>query len=268
MIPKSVISAVNIGNTTTSAAIFVGGSLVRTTRVPTLRLREIWRIFGRAAEDFRERTTAIVVGSVVPSLNEAAAEIASREFDVPARFYRVDIPAGIELRVEQPERVGDDRVANALAAYRRFNGPAVVVDMGTAITVDVVSDDGAFLGGAIMPGAGTCAKTLAKHTALLPHVDLAGEPTFPGKTTEAAVRSGLMHGVAGAVDRLVEMAWEVLGTEAPVIGTGGETKAVAPVSKHIEEIEPALTLEGLARAVEFMLGSETQAIGIRPGTKS
>jgi type III pantothenate kinase len=255
---ETVFAAVSIGNTTTSAGIYVGGSLVRTTRVPTVRMREIWRLFGRAAEDFREKTTACVVGSVVPSLSEAAAEIAENEFAAPARFYRIDVPPGLAIRVTEPDRVGDDRLANALAAYERVKGAVIIVDMGTAITVDAVSDKGEFLGGAILPGARTAAKSLAKQTALLPHIELSGPIEVPGTTTEHAVRAGLLHGIAGGIDRLVEKTRAALGTEAPVIGSGGEAKLLAPLTEHVRDIEPALTLEGLIRAVEALCAADTQ----------
>lgn len=246
-----VLVPVSVGNTNTSAGIFVDGSLVRTTRVPSAMLRQIWRLFGRAAEDFRGRTTAVVVGSVVPALSEVAAEIASREFDAPARFYRKDIPAGIDAKVDFPERVGDDRLAHALAARVRLGGPCIVVDMGTATTVDAVSAEGDFLGGAILPGARTCASALARTTALLPAVGLEGPVRLPGKNTEEAVRAGLLYGLAGAIDRLIEEMRASLGCEAPVIGTGGEARFLAGLSRHVREIEPALTLEGLVRAVEL-----------------
>jgi type III pantothenate kinase len=260
----NVIASVCVGNTTTAAAIFVGGALVRTTRVPTIRLREIWRLFGRVSDDFRERTTAVIVGSVVPGMTEAAAEIASGEFDAPARLYRVDVPAGLEIRVEKPERVGDDRLANALAAHARARGAAVVVDLGTAMTVDAVSKDGAFLGGAIFPGANTGGDALAKRTALLPRVELEGTLTLPGNNTEQAVRAGLLYGAAGAVDRLIERTWDALGGETSVIGTGGEAKLVAPLTTHlkVENVEPALTLEGLQRAVTVLLSATTQEIAV------
>lgn len=248
---SSILVAVGVGNTTTSAGIFVGGALVRTTRVPSGALRRIWRLFGHAADDFRERTTAIVVGSVVPSLTGAAAEIASHEFDAPARFYRRDLPAGLEIRTDAPEEVGDDRLAHALAAYRRVKGAVVVVDLGTAVTVDAVSADGAFLGGAILPGARVAADALATRTALLPKIDLKGRADCPGRSTEEAMRLGILRGTAGAVDRLIEEMWKALSSEAPVLGTGGEAALIAPLTKHVRDIEPALTLEGLIRAVEI-----------------
>jgi type III pantothenate kinase len=247
---RTVLVSVSVGNTTTSAGIFVGGSLVRTARLRSNQMKDCWCLFGRAAEDFRGRTTAVVVGSVVPSLSEAAAEIASGEFDAPARFYRRDCPAGLEVKTASPSRVGDDRLAGAFAAYVRVGGACVVVDLGTAVTVDAVSAEGAFLGGAIMPGARISARTLASETALLPQIDFKGEARIPGRDTEEAMRSGLLYGLAGAVDRLVEETRKALGAEAPVIGTGGEAALIFPLTRHVREIEPALTLEGLVRAVE------------------
>jgi len=259
----SILVAVGVGNTTTSAGIFVGGSLVRTTRVPSARLRDIWRIFGRASDDFRGEATAVIVGSVRPALTEAAGEIASHEFDAPVRYFRTDVPFGLDIKVEYPDRVGDDRLAHALAAYRRVEGAAVVVDMGTAITIDVVAPDGAFLGGAILPGARIAGDALARQTALLPEIGLSGTTRVPGKNTEEAMRLGLLHGAAGAIDRLVEEMREALGEEAPVLGTGGGAAALAPLTKHVKEIEPALSLEGLIRAAEA--GPSSTSGGAREG---
>jgi type III pantothenate kinase len=251
MSEERVIVPVNVGNTTTSAGIYVGGSLVRTTRVPSAELREEWRLFGTAADDFRGRTTVIVVGSVVPDLTEAAATVASREFDAPSREFRSEVSVGLEVETDLPEGVGQDRLANALAAYLRVKGAVVVVDFGTAITVDAVSAEGAFLGGAILPGARIAAAALADRTALLPPIDLEGPSIVPAPSTEDAIRAGLLRGAAGAVDRLVEETREALSSQAPVIGTGGEARLIAPLTKTVREIEPALTLEGLVRAVEI-----------------
>jgi type III pantothenate kinase len=268
----TVVVAVGVGNTTTSAGIFVSGSLVRTARVPSRTLRAAWRLFGNAADDFRGGAVAVIVGSVVPDLASAAAEIASREFDAPARFYRKDTPVGLEVAVDEPDRVGDDRLLNALAAHARLvreaqapSGQAaisdvpglvpgakgmVIVDMGTAATVDAVTADGRFLGGAILPGARTAAEALAIRTAQLPRIDIRGEFRLPGRNTEEAMRSGVLFGLAGAIDRLIEETWAALGGEVPVLGTGGEAALVAPLTRHVKEIEPALTLEGLVRAAE------------------
>lgn len=253
MVSDEVIVAVDVGNTAVSAGIFVGGSLVRTTRVPAPRLRQTWRLFGRAAEDFRGKVAAAVVGSVVPEFEEAASEIASGEFDTASLVYRKHVPVGLELDVKEPERVGTDRLAGALAAFKRTKGAVVVVDFGTAVTVDAVSGSGAFLGGAIFPGAGVGAEALAQRTALLPEVELTPECAFPGKDTETAVRAGLLLGTAGAADRLVEEAWEILGNKSPVLATGGEARLLVQHARNISEVEPALTLEGLMLALKAHL---------------
>lgn len=250
MSEERVIVSVSVGNTTTSAGIYVGGALVRTARVPSPELRRKWRLFGTAADEFRGHTTVIVVGSVVPDLTEAAMAVAEREFDAPAREFRSDVPVGLEVETDFPERVGQDRLANALAAYLRFRRAVVVVDFGTAITVDAVSAEGAFLGGAIFPGARISAAALADRTALLPPIDLEGPSSVPAPNTEDAIRAGLIMGAAGAVDRLVEETRKKLSVEAPVIGTGGEARFIAALTRTVREIEPALTLEGLVRAVE------------------
>ncbi len=250
MSEERVIVSVSVGNTATSAGIYVGGALVRTTRVPSAELRRKWRLFGAAADEFRGRTTVIVVGSVVPDLTEAATTVAEREFDAPSREFRSDVPVGLEVETDFPELVGQDRLANALAAYLRVRGAVVVVDFGTAITVDAVSAEGAFLGGAILPGARISAAALADCTALLPPIDLEGPSSVPAPNTEDAIRAGLIRGAAGAVDRLVEETRKKLNVEAPVIGTGGEARFIAALTKTVREIEPALTLEGLVRAVE------------------
>jgi type III pantothenate kinase len=251
---ERVIVSVSVGNTTTLAGIYVGGALVRTSRVPSSKLRGGWRLFGSAADDFRGRTTVIVVGSVVPGLTAAASEIAAGEFDAPAREYRSDIPVGLKVETDSPDRVGQDRLAGALAAFLRVKGAVVVVDLGTAITVDAVSAEGTFLGGAILAGARISADALASRAALLPKIGLDGPCDVPAANTEDAMRSGLLKGAAGAVDRLVEETRASLGGGTPVIGTGGEAALIAPLTRTVREIEPALTLEGLVRAVEIEAG--------------
>ena len=247
---KRVIVSVSVGNTTTLAGIYVGGALVRTTRIPSAKLRDGWRLFGTAADDFRGRTTVVVVGSVVPDLTAAALEIGEHEFDATSREYRADVPVGLEVKADFPERVGQDRLAGALAAFLRVKGAVVVVDLGTAITVDAVSAEGAFLGGAILAGARISADALASRAALLPKIGLEGPCEVPARNTEEAMRAGLLRGAAGAVDRLVKETRRTLGAGTPVIGTGGEAALIAPLTETVREIEPALTLEGLVRAVE------------------
>jgi len=142
--------------------------------------------------------------------------------------------------------VGADRVANAVAARASFPGePVIVVDFGTATTLDVVSADGEYLGGSIAPGIDTAAAGLYEATAQIRRVELKAPPTAIGRNTSAAVQSGLVYGTAGLVDGLVERVIKELGGHARVIATGGLATAIVDHTHTIERIDPTLTLVGL-----------------------
>jgi type III pantothenate kinase len=142
--------------------------------------------------------------------------------------------------------VGADRIANAVAAHEMFSGEAVVVvDFGTAITLDVVSSNGDYLGGAIAPGMDIAAAALFQLTAQIGRVELAAPPAAVGKNTVMAVQSGIIYGTAGLVDGLVERVASELGGRVRVIATGGLAPRVVEHCKTVEHIDPVLTLKGL-----------------------
>jgi type III pantothenate kinase len=141
--------------------------------------------------------------------------------------------------------VGADRVVNAVAAYRRYGGPACVVDLGTATTFDVLSSEGDYLGGAIAPGVGVAAEALFQRTAKLPRIDLVRPPAAIGKNTIQAMQSGLLFGYVGLVEGLVARFRAELGPEMKVIATGGLASLIAAETDVIDAVDPWLTLEGL-----------------------
>jgi len=150
-------------------------------------------------------------------------------------------------QVDQPGRAGMDRRVQALAAAHLAQGPAAVVSCGTAITVDVVAEGGALLGGAILPGLGLGARALAQGTAKLPEVALAGEVQMPGKDTEKAIRAGLILGAAGAVDRLLAEA--DLNEATPVFLTGQDAPHLVEPLTRSARVAPGLGILGAALAV-------------------
>jgi type III pantothenate kinase len=153
---------------------------------------------------------------------------------------------GIAILTDNPREVGADRITNAVAAHHLFDGQAVViVDFGTAITVDAVSAAGEYLGGAIATGVDTSATALFSATAQITRVELKAPPSVIGKSTVTSVQSGLMYGTAALVDGLVGAVVEELGGDARVIATGGVAHTVASYCTSIEKIEPILTLTGL-----------------------
>ena len=155
------------------------------------------------------------------------------------------IRTGMPVRYENPREVGADRIVNALAAFEMFGGPVIAVDFGTATTFDCVSRDCEYLGGVIFPGIHTSMEALFERASMLHRVEIAPPKSVIGKTTTAALQSGLLYGYAGVVDSMVERIRGELGSEARVVATGGLAQKVAAESASIERVEPFLTLEGL-----------------------
>ena len=152
---------------------------------------------------------------------------------------------GICTAWEHPETVGIDRLAAATAAYRRYREGAVVVDVGTAITVDAVSSGGVYLGGAIAPGLRLALRALATGTNLLPDVALKPPGRAIGTSTPECIRSGVIYGAVGLVDALTRRMLGSLTESARIIGTGGDIDRIAPYSEMIEEVDPYLVSRGL-----------------------
>ncbi|KPJ72667.1 MAG: hypothetical protein AMS14_07395, partial [Planctomycetes bacterium DG_20] len=163
---------------------------------------------------------------------------------------RDDFPIPIATGVREPDRVGVDRLLAALAAYRRTGGACIVVDCGTAVTVDAVDSGGVFLGGAIFPGREMMARALAEGTAQLPHVRGSAAPeSVLGKSTEEAILAGLVRGTAGALESLVAAAMMEVGLHARVVVTGGDAAVPeSPVLRRKSQVVPDLVLEGLVMA--------------------
>jgi type III pantothenate kinase len=151
---------------------------------------------------------------------------------------------------ENPREVGADRIVNALAAFELLGGPVIAVDFGTATTFDCVSKNGEYLGGAIFPGIHTSMEALFERASMLHRVEIARPPSVIGKTTTAALQSGLLYGFAGVVDSMVQRIREELGDNAHVVATGGLAGRVAAECSVIDRVEPFLTLEGLRMIFE------------------
>jgi type III pantothenate kinase len=156
------------------------------------------------------------------------------------------IRTGMPIRYDNPHEVGADRLANAVAAYDRVHDTCVVVDFGTAITYDIVSGAGEYLGGIITPGAEISIDALYERAAKLPKVELAEPRALIGKSTVDAIRSGIVFGFAGQVEGIVQRLRDELGSDTTVIATGGLARALVPfVRETIDEVDDLLTLIGL-----------------------
>ena len=155
------------------------------------------------------------------------------------------VKTGVKLLVDNPREVGPDRVADAAAAYQLYGGPVIIVDFGTATTVNAVSRSGDFLGGAIAPGIWIALEALFNRTSMLQRVDLVKPKNVIGKNTVNSMQSGLIYGYGGLVEGLVARFQKEIGEKAKVIGTGGSANLIANETRVIEAVNPDLTLIGL-----------------------
>lgn len=259
-----MLLAADIGNTQTHLGVFDRERLQhewRLSTVPTRTADELALIFGEflslADLSFSRQITGVVISSVVPRATQELREMTRRYFGFPAVVVEPGVKTGIAVLTDNPREVGADRVANAVAAHDLYpDKPVVIVDFGTAITVDAVSERGEYLGGAIAPGVDTAASALFRSTAQLGRVELIAPATAIGKTTVAAVQAGIMYGTAALVDGLVARVTDELGGSAGAIATGGFGPVILPHCHTIERYEPVLTLAGLRIIFERNLDDE------------
>jgi type III pantothenate kinase len=247
------LMAADIGNTQTVLGLFEGDDLRGQWRIATEAHRtsdELAVVFAGllALGGLRlEEVSALIASSVVPALARSYRDLAAEIFEVP--FYPVDaqMETGLKNRYDDPGSVGADRIVNAVAAGRHYGYPAIIVDIGTATTVEAVDGDGCYLGGAILTGLYVSLDALVSRTAKLPSVDLEeGPPRVIATNTPDSIRSGFIYGYAGAVDALIRRSREELGEDGiRVIATGGPAGVIVPHCREIEEFDPDLTLKGL-----------------------
>jgi type III pantothenate kinase len=248
-----VLLAVDVGNTQTQLGVFERSTLRHEWRASTDETRtadELALLFGEflslADLSFSRQITGVAISSVVPRATRELRDMTSRYFGYPAVVVEPGVRTGLAVLMDNPREVGADRIANAVAAHELWPKESViVVDFGTAITVDVVSAEGAFLGGAIAPGVDTAATALFESTAQIRRVELVTPQSVIGKTTVTCVQSGVMYGTAALVDGLIERVIAELGEDSRTVATGGLATPILDNCHRVEHYEPTLTLTGL-----------------------
>ena len=187
----------------------------------------------------------IAVASVVPPLDGALRQAIEATFKQRPLFVEPGIKTGLPILVDSPSEVGADRIVNCVAAFERFGGPSIVVDIGTATNFDVVSRKGEFLGGAIAPGLGISADALFQRAARLARVEIKKPPKIVGTNTTDNLQIGLYYGHIGVIDGILERMIAELGPETKTVATGGFASLLAPDSRFLQNVDPMLTLHGL-----------------------
>jgi type III pantothenate kinase len=246
-----MLLVVDVGNTQTHFGTFDGRELVEHWRFATVRqstadelgaaLRNLLILRGL---DF-SALDASVVSSTVPQLRAQWTEMGARYLGHEMLVVGPGVRTGMALRYDNPREIGPDRLVNAVAAHARFDGPCVVVDFGTAVTYDVVSGEGEYLGGIIFPGVEISLEALTERAAALPRIDLTPPRVLIGKSTVDAIRSGVIYGYAAQVDGIVARLRRELGPETEAIATGGLAESIVPHCEGLHEIDDLLTLTGL-----------------------
>ena len=237
--------AVNIGNTNLSFALFDAGKMLWSRWMPVEQADRAGEFIARQKD-----VTDVVVASVNPACTRRVSAAYRRIVHRAIITIGKEVPVPIIVLTDEPARVGADRLLNALAAYSRCKGPAIVVDVGTAITFDIVSRRGEFLGGLIAPGMRISALALGQYTALLPKVTIKRPHGLFGKNTEEAIRSGIYWGAVGMISGVTALLRKRLGENTSLFLTGGGASFLASHLPRELILVPHLTLEGILHAYE------------------
>ncbi len=247
-----MLLAIDLGNTNIKYGVFEGDKLVASFRVSSRISRTADEygsvLVGLLADSGIKKAdiTGIIFSSVIPALNYTMCHMCEFFFGISPIVVGPGIKTGLNIRAENPREVGADIIVNSVSAYKKYGGPIIVIDFGTATTFDVVSGEGELLGVVIAPGIKTSLEGLATKTAQLPMIELSAPKTVIGKNTVHCMQSGLIFGFAGLVDNIITKIKKELKLEdIQVVATGGLGEIISKEVKSVKIVDRTLTLDGL-----------------------
>jgi type III pantothenate kinase len=252
-----MLLAIDVGNTTTALAVFLGDKVKADWWLSTDPRRTgdeyaaiLHPLCVEKAIEF-SGLTAAAISSVVPAAVDPLVRFAKKHLKVGSPLVLSSYTDfGVHVHYHPAADVGPDRIANAIAAHAKYGGKVIVVDFGTATTLDAISESGDYLGGAISPGVQISLDALVARAARLTGVQLVAPERAIGTSTVGSLQSGMIFGMAGQIDALVERFQEEMGGGAKVVATGGLAEVIAPHSRTIECCDLLLTLEGIRMIYE------------------
>lgn len=249
-----MLLVIDIGNTNIVFGVYDGDELTHYWRISSdtdrasdeygLILRQLLNVNDLEYGDIDD----VIIASVVPKLTHTIPTMCERYLNITPLIVGTGTKTGINIRYDNPKEVGADRIVNSVAGYEHYGGPLIIVDIGTAISFDVLNEKGDYLGGAIAPGIGIASDALFMRTSKLPKVELTDPTRVIGRTTIQSMQSGIIFGYIGLIDGMIERILEEMGTteeNTKVLGTGGFSRLIIQQSKYINELDIMLTLKGL-----------------------
>jgi len=248
---------VDIGNTNITIGYAEGKTISATCRVKTSDSGEsdacAVTLSAFIHDNQLPKPAGAALCSVVPGVTPAMGDAIIKNFGIEPLVVSSRIKTGLTFSITNPDGLGADRIANAAAAHALYGGNVLVIDFGTATTFCVITEQGEYKGGVIMPGPGMSVEALAEKTAKLPRVTLAQPKRVLGDNTTDHITSGVIFGQAGAVDRITAEIEREIQAKLAVIATGGYAERIIPFIR-VDHVNPNLTLDGLR--VLFELNSE------------
>ena len=240
----------DIGNTNTVMGIYEGETLTHHWRLTSKK---------QTADEFgiiilgmlasvgitKDDVEGAIFGSVVPPLDELLRESVRRYIGVECLRVSTKLDTGLKIKMKNATGLGADRLLDAVAGVAKYGAPLIVVDLGTAITFDVISPDGSYIGGAIAPGMEIAMESLFSRTAKLPQIELRAPKNYIGGNTVQAIQSWIIFGTVGMIDKMIKGIFKELGCTCRVVATGGHSSLVAKYSNRIDLVDPWMTLDGL-----------------------
>jgi len=247
-----MLITLDVGNSHTVIGIYEGERLAHHWRIQTVPERTTDEhgallntlLLGAGIEP-GFKPEGVVIACVVPPLNQAMEQLSERYFRCAPLMVGPGIKTGMPILYENPKEVGAERIVNAVAAFDKYASACIVVDFGTATTLDYVTGRGEYAGGALAPGLDVSMNALIQRAAKLYRVELVRPREVVGRTTIGSIQSGLIFGYTALVDGLVHRIRKERGEKTRVLATGGLADLIAPESETIEEVDEFLTLKGL-----------------------
>jgi type III pantothenate kinase len=253
-----MLLAIDLGNTNTVFGVYRAGRLTKSWRLSTQQDRTVDEYVALVRNLFAldglslQSVESVIIASVVPPVESRLKGMVEVCFDKELVFVTPE-NSGVSVLYDDPREVGADRLADAVAAIERYGGPAIVVDLGTATTFNVITDNDEYLGGLIAPGVEVSALALIERAAKLPRVEIRRPKTLIGRSTTASLESGFFWGYVSLVEGVIDRMRAEVGADTRVIATGGWSRVISEESDRISVTAPDLTLDGL-RLVARRLG--------------